>query len=84
MIGICDKCKRECRIYNPNQKIKLCISCYNQKHRDYDNVLENNRKWQKKNLEYWRKYIPNTEDYKIKHIYVNGSNKYKKKVKPLN
>lgn len=58
MIGVCQRCKRERYIYNPKQRVKLCASCYqqgfNKKNPNYKN---NVKRYQKKNLKYWRDYM---------------------------
>ena len=56
MIANCSKCGKERYIYNPKQKEKLCMNCYNQQHRDYKKVIERSKVWQKNNLKYFRDY----------------------------
>jgi hypothetical protein len=54
MIAICKRYKRERKIYAK----ELCISCYqynvNKKNSNYKNNL---KRYQKKNLKYWREYM---------------------------
>ena len=57
MIGICSKCKRALRFYNPRQEVKLCMNCYQMEHRDKKKCRERHRKWVEKNKEKNRKYM---------------------------
>ena len=58
MIGICEKCKKERLIYTPKQKVKLCFPCYQQDiNKKNPNFEKNVKKYQKKNLKYWRDYM---------------------------
>lgn len=56
MIANCEKCGKERHIYNPKQKIRLCMSCWQQEHRDPEKVKEAAKRWQRKNLKYYRDY----------------------------
>jgi len=52
MIGICERCGNERRIYVK----KLCHPCYNYIHRNKKKTAERNKQWQKDHLKYWRDY----------------------------
>ena len=59
MITNCSRCGKRRLIHNPKQERRLCISCYNQEHHDIEKARLANKRWQRKNLKYFRDYYQN-------------------------
>jgi hypothetical protein len=82
-IGICERCKRECHIYNPNQEVKLCNVCYSCLHANKEKSRERVRKFQTTHRAEYNKYM---RDYQRKKLNIPPEKwrKYGERIKPVN